>query len=237
MSSINGINGNGWDLNQLGSYNPISQQGSNSDNDGQRGGKVGKGGLFANALVQALSQIGVTAVPPAANASSGDASSSSTSTASASGTTTPTTQDPQQALAAFLHDLFAALHSTGNGQGGQPNAATTTGATDSDGDNDGSVASAASGAVGNGHHHHGGGAGAIENKLQSLIQQLSSTSSTATAPSSGTSTSPLQQDFQNLLSSLGAGGNQSSLPDFLKAIAENLKTNGTSQGLNVSTVA
>ncbi len=29
MSSINGINGNGWDLNQLGSYNPISQQGSN----------------------------------------------------------------------------------------------------------------------------------------------------------------------------------------------------------------
>jgi hypothetical protein len=76
-----------------------------------------------------------------------------------------------------------------------------------------------------------------------LIQQLSSSNSSSstgatnsTASTTGTTdstTSALQQDFQNLLASFGANGNQTSLTSFLQAISSNLQ--GNNPGLNVST--
>lgn len=223
MSSINGISGSGFNLNQIGLYRSTSQQ---DDNRGIGIGRGSGGGRFANALVQALSQIGVST--PSSSTSSGTSSSSSTSTAT-DGTTT-STQDPQQALSAFMHDLFAALQAQGTTAGNQ-----ATSGTDSDGDSDGSSATDTSGASGKGHRYHGGGLNATQDKLQSLIQQLSSSSSTSSTGTIDPTTTGLQQDFQNLLTSLGATGNQTSLASFLQTISSNL--HGNNPGLNVSTSA
>lgn len=75
----------------------------------------------------------------------------------------------------------------------------------------------------------------IENKLQTLIQQLSSTNTPSTSGTTDTTTSNLQQDFQSLLSAFGASGSNASLSNFLQAISDNLK--GANPGLNVSTSA
>ncbi len=151
-------------------------------------GSVGRAGnsAFASALMNALSQSGITV---------GSASN---------GTTTPSggaSQSPQQALQAFMQNLFAALHAQSAGSSGQPGA---------DGDNDGSAAGAA-GAMG-GHH---GGIGKMEANLQSLIQQLSSGASASPVDAS------LQQSFQNLAGAQGS--NQASLTSFLQSLSQNLQ--------------
>jgi hypothetical protein len=174
---------------------------SDGDYDGTRASapssSSGKGGLLASAIKQALSQIGATG----------------SSTSAAAGTT-----DPQQALGLFIQNLFAAL----GAQAGQ--AAAAQGGKDSDGDNDGSSASSVSAPSGSGHHHHGGGKGGLEAKLQSLVQQLS-TSSTSPARD-GSTVSPLsalQQSFQSLLGSLGASGDPATLRGFLQTLSQDLQ--------------
>lgn len=211
--SINGISSGTLNVPQFNPASSGSQTGGvNADRDGDNdGGRVGgssgtsAGGGLASAINQALSQIGVSG-----------------STVSGSSTVA---QDPLQALSTFMHDLFAALQSQ---VAGQP--AVAQGGGDSDGDNDGGGASRVSAAAGGGRHQ---GAGNLASKLQSLIQQLSASSSGASSsstPSAGTSgagtanqaLSALQQSFQNLLSSQGASGSQATLGNFLQTLAQDL---------------
>jgi hypothetical protein len=216
MSSINGIAGNGINVGQTNPYASVNQNSGVIDRDGDNDGSqasrgTSRGGAFAAAIIQALSQIGVSSFKPVTSASQ-------------SGSTFNATQDSHQALGAFLHDLFAALHAQAPAGKG----------TDDDGDDDGSGASDAA-AASNGYQHHGGGTGGIAAKLQTLIQQLSSTDTSAGNAEADSPTSALQQDFSNLLTALGGSGKQTSLTDFLKAIADNLQ--GSNPGLNVSSKA
>jgi|APFre7841882630_1041343.scaffolds.fasta_scaffold07205_2 hypothetical protein len=197
---------------------------SDGDNDGSRasGASGGSGGpgAFLDAIFQALSQVGVSG-----NTATMPARASTSSTAA----DTPPSQNPLQALGTFMHDLLTALLAKGNHAASQ-------GGSDSDGDNDGSASSGVSGASGT-HRHHGRGLAQIESNLQSLIQQLSSSSSSSPATgsaataSSANSSATLQQDYQNLLSSLGASGNPSTLGSFLQALSESLQNIGSSGNL------
>jgi hypothetical protein len=64
----------------------------------------------------------------------------------------------------------------------------------------------------------------IEADLQSLIQQLtSSTTSTSDTSASDSALSSLQQKFQGLLSALGDSGSNATLGNFLQALASNLQ--------------
>jgi len=219
---------------QFSGISQVASQGSDSDGDNDASGvsKVsGSGGRFASAINQALAQIGVTP----------GSSSTTSSSASDPNSTTSSTQDPQQALAAFMQNLFASLQSQNSGQATASNSGT-----DSDGDRDGSsAASAVSGASGKSHHgHHGGGLSKMESGLQNLIQQISSSSSTASttdattasATATDSTSSSLQQSFQNLLAADGAAGSNASLTGFLQALSQNLQ-GATSSGNVVSTQA
>ena len=178
--SISGIQNNQYipQISQTG--NVASARGGDGDGDGGISSSgTAPGGRFASAIMQALSQAGI--------------SPSSTST-----TASTSTQNPQQALQAFMQNLFAAMQT----QGGQ-----ASGGTDSDGD---SAASAISGssstlATGGQGHHHGGGVGKIEASLQGLIQQLSASGSSSS--SSNATDTALQQSFQNLLNAQGQSNN------------------------------
>jgi hypothetical protein len=113
-----------------------------------------------------------------------------------------------------MHDLFAALQSQGSGQQAASGA-------DSDGDNDGSAASGTTGTPRNGY-----GASSMESKLQGLIQQLASSSSSAsgTGTPNNSALATLQQDFQNLMSAQGASGSQATLGSFLQALSQNMQS-------------
>jgi hypothetical protein len=213
MSSINGIYGNSFNVSQVSPYSPASQTGP-INGSSQVGGSPTQGNAFVSAIEQALAQLGISPATP------GKANSNSASNSA---------QDPGQALAAFMHDLFAAMQ----GQG----AASAAASTDNDGDAGATAAiGAASAGVSGQHHHHGGGAGGIEAKLQNLIAQLSSPgAASGTGAASSPAISTLQQDFQNLLASSGASGNQTSLASFLQSLSQNLQ--GSNPGLNVSTSA
>lgn len=224
--SVSGISGSNslFQLNQTSAVGQTNNVGSDSDgdNDGGREGRVsGARGGFMSAIMQALSQLGTPSTTATPSSTANDASGS-------------TAADPKAALGAFMHDLFAALQSQDSGQS-TPVAS------------DGSTTAPAQGQ--GHHHHHGGGVAAIEGKLQSLIQQLSGTGSsqpntnadsTTTANASGTTgadsaVATLHNDFQNLLSSLGISGGQTTLESFLKTVSQNIQ--GANPGLNVTTQA
>lgn len=231
MSSINGISGSNYAVAPIALTRFSGHGNGGADRDGDHGGSgvsaaARKGGLFSSAIVQALAQIGVSAAASPANASVVGVASS-TQDAASNGTSS-STQDA--ALKTFMHDLFAALHSL---SGGQSNAAgASQAAANAGADSDGSGTPGAAEAV-KGRGRHGGGLSTIENNLQTLIQQLSSSSTTTAAASSNSALSSLQSDYQNLLGSVGASGNQASLASFLGAIAGNLQ--GSNPGLNIST--
>ncbi len=167
---------------------------------------VAQGGTFASAIKQALTTLG-TGTPSGIAATSAAAGSASA-------------QSPQQALNAFMQNLFASLQSQ-NGHTSQA-AQLAVGASSAVSGVTGMAGVSA--ATGHGHHfHHGGG---MEGKLQSLIQQLSSSATSAPAGSSGSSNSAdaaLQQSYQGLLSAQGATGNPASLTGFLQLLAQNLQ--------------
>ncbi len=220
--SISGISSNSYTFPQV-TQTGSSLQANNVDAVGGRvsgAGASGGPGGFLNAVFEALSQAGVSGAP---------------STTAAAGADATTSKNPLQALGAFMHELFAALHAQGGHSAGQ-----------GDGDRDAGVASAASGssAVSGISHGKGGGLATMESNLQNLIQQVSSsassasptdsttttgTSTTSTAAASSTNpTALLQQDYQNLLSSLGVTGNSSSLSGFLQSLSQNLQGIGSS---------
>ena len=209
--SIDVISGFSYPLNQSSGTNLVTSTGNDSDGDGDgsrasgNANRSGGKGAFIDAVFQALSQSGV----------SGNNAQLATSSNSSS-----TTQDPVQALGSFMHNLFAALQSQGPQGSAQNTQSAASQGTDSDGNNNASNTSTAQAVSGQGHHHHhhGGGAGNIESKLQSLIQQLSSNSTTSD------STQPaLNQSFQNLQSSLGSSGGQATLGSFLQTLSQNIQ--------------
>ncbi len=191
--------------------------------------EAGGPSALMDAVFSALSQAGVT------GSTANSSAPPSSATPSSSG------QDPLQALGAFMHNLFASLQSQG-GQAATPSAQPPAqGGGDADGDHDGSAAASVSAPSGGHHHHHGGGgASQIESNLQSLIQQVSASApGTAATSSSGaiaaspiaSTSSTLQQSYQNLLSALGVSGSSSSLSSFLQALSQNLQ--GMSSSGNV----
>jgi hypothetical protein len=227
MSSIHGIAANGM----AGAIAQLPRNSGAIDSDGDRDGCQGACGSgrtnrFAAAIQQALATLGIA--PADASGTAADSS-----TVNAAGTT-QTSQDVQQALSTFMHDLFGALHAQGTGANQSGKAHTTTnGGTDNDGDNDGSGSGAASGMHGY-HHRGGGGMNGLESKLQNLIQQLA-TSDTTAGSASTPSGSVLQQDFSNLLASMGITDAQTTLSDFLGTLYSNLQSGNP--GANVSTQA
>jgi hypothetical protein len=183
---------------------------ADGDNDGSRVSRSGGGGRFASAIIQALAQLG-------------NGSTAANGALDATSATSTTAKDPQQALAAFVQNLFAALQSQSSGQAAASTAANRS--TTADASNSTSAVS------GQGHHHHhGGGAGKLEGGLQNLIQQLASSadaSATGTGSSTTSSANPaldaLQQSFDSLLAAEGKSGSNATLSDFLKSFAQNLQ--------------
>lgn len=223
--SISAINGNtsitAIQASAISSTTPPATD-ADGDNDGSRVSKTGGRGRFASAISQALAQIESTS----STASSASDPSSATST---------TTQDPQQALAAFVQNLFAALQSQSAGQASTPTSANSSNTQDAT-----NPSSTVSG-QGHHHHHHDGGTGKLEGGLQNLIQQLASSADKGTTSAGGAPTSSsnpaldaLKQSFDNLLAAEGKSGTNSTLGDFLKSFAQNLQ-DAPSTGNVVST--
>ena len=155
---------------------------------------TGRNGLFTDTITQTLFQIGVT--PTAANVATGATPTNST----------------QQALNAFVQNLFGALQDsgaptagtgakTGAGTGVRRDARTPSGS---------ATAALSDSLQGNG----------IDSRIQNLAQQLTSGAGTSDA-SGGGDLSALQQSFQDLVSAQG-GGN-ASLGNFLQALAQNVQ--------------
>jgi hypothetical protein len=137
---------------------------------------------------------------------------------------TPGGQDPAQALGTFVQDLMSALKAQGASSPAGADASATSGVT--------------APAGGHHHHHHGGGMAKMESSLQSLIQQVSASSSSDGTAKAG-ATSPagnLQQDYQNLVTSFGGSANTASLGSFLQSLSQNIQSAGGTGGL-ISTKA
>ena len=184
-------------------------------------------------ILQSLSQSGT-------GASSGSASGSSTSTGGAAASP----DQVSQALSDFMQTLIAALQAQNTANGSAASAAPASQAAPAAA----SSAAQISGSQVQGHHHHhhhSEGAGQISSELNSLITQLSSASTPASgtsatdtstsvagaAASASTPASMLQQSYQNLLSSMGAGGSGASLNNFLQTLSANLQGTGHSGNL------
>jgi hypothetical protein len=191
--------------------NALQSVGRGSDSDGDGRGVQAAGGespekqRFLDAILQVLSQAGVTGINDQA---AGAATSSSNSSPS-------TTQDPVQALGGFVDALFAALQAQ-SVQGMAPGGASSTMQQGSDfGD---SGVRGPQGMSANEGRQFGGGSAGTEARLQSLVQQLSS----GLSPSGGSQT-VLEQSFANLLSSLGDSRSRASIGTFLQALSQNLR--------------
>jgi len=214
---------------------PSNPQASGVDHDGDHdGSRVARGAnRFASAISQALAQIGASnsnsnttnttnstnTVTATASASDTDASKSSSDTAA---------QDPQQAVAAFAQNLFAALQAQAGGKPPPPPPPPPSGSNGSaapEAINSNSGTQAAR----HGGHQHGDFASKIESGLQNLIQQIaaSSNASANTSNSSSTNTSgnansttgnaaldALQESFNSLLSATGKSSSDTSLSSF-----------------------
>jgi hypothetical protein len=162
-------------------------------------------------------------------------SSGTTDADTSSNSDSASPQNLQQAMGVFMHNLFAALHA----RGGAP--AQAGGSADKAADAENSASGPVQ-ANGGGHHHHGG-AGRLESGLQSLIQQLSSTSGQASggtgnqgASSSNPALDALQNSFDNLLAADGAAPGSASLSSFLQSLEQRLP-GAPSNGNAINTTA
>ncbi|MET3107445.1 hypothetical protein AAKU67_001487 [Oxalobacteraceae bacterium GrIS 2.11] len=185
----------------------------------------GGGGSFFKAISSALTQLGIN--PTSSDSSTTSSTSASAAADSTSTASTSSSQSPQQALQSFIQSLFAAIQSeVGGGQ---------------------SSGSSAQGISDGGHrHHHGAGTGKLEAGIQDLINQLSAASgSTPTSGTSGTTASTavsgvaassgssnalsaLQTSFNNLLSTDGIAGSNTSLTGFLQSLESKLQGSSVS---------
>lgn len=230
MTTISGISSSLLSVFQLNQTSGVKQasgasgQCETGDVQGNRPPGPPPGGGLADAIMQALSDIGATGQSSSdgSSSSTGTSSSSDSSTASTASTASADSQSIAQAFGAFMHNLIGALHA-------QSESGTAADASQDSGNGD--VAQ-----VQGGHHHHGG-PGNIQSDLQSLIQKLSSSSSDSTSSDSTSSTpSSLQQSFSSLLSALGASNGDATLNKFLQALQNDLP-GVTSSGNIVNTTA
>ena len=230
MSDISSISGLGSLSNVLPTSNKnrmAGGRGNDGDNDASKvSGGVGRAN-FMSAIEQALGQ-SLSRTAGAVTAAVPPNSASATSPA----------QDPQSALNPFLHNLFAALNqATGSGNGAS--------ATDNPSNMGNPPVS------GIGHHHHGGSN--LTANIQSLLQQLSSSSQSASSINSSTSTSNqtsgtdalsnLSSSFQGLMSAVdtsqgrGASATAPSVQSFLQNLLQDLKGGQNISGAVISTKA
>ena len=230
MSDISSISGLGSLSNVLPTSNKnrmAGGRGNDGDNDASKvSGGVGRAN-FMSAIEQALGQ-SLSRTAGAVTAAVPPNSASATSPA----------QDPQSALNPFLHNLFAALNqATGSGNGAS--------ATDNPSNMGNPFVS------GIGHHHHGGSN--LTANIQSLLQQLSSSSQSASSINSSTSTSNqtsgtdalsnLSSSFQGLMSAVdtsqgrGASATAPSVQSFLQNLLQDLKGGQNISGAVISTKA
>ena len=197
----------------------------------------GSSGLsrFASAISEAFASIGISLD------GTSDTSTSSASSTSASTTSTAadaSTTDGSDALGAFLQSLLAALHgqSAGSAPPPPPDDGSSSDQTPSAPSVDAASATGSSTRtddVGRAHHGHGG---KLEADLQSLIQELQSSSDstdtstpgTVASTTSSTSTDPtlatLEKNFDSLLATNGSSstGSSDSLSAFLQSLASAL---------------
>lgn len=198
--SVNGVSNSNSLIAQLSGVSQTRTRRFENDGDAAAQGVAASnsgGGLFG-AIASAFSQIGVGSGAASSSLGSSDSTSSS--------------QDPTQALGAFMQALMAALHGQSAQSQGIANPASQTGA-DADGDNDGTT-SATQG--------HGGRRGQLQTDLQGLLQQLAASSSTTSQPASDTTVGALQQSFQSLMSAVGDTSGKATLSNFLNALSGQL---------------
>lgn len=208
--SIASVQSSNW-VSQVGGVSSSAVRRGNegdSDEGGQRVGRQ-KGG-FAAAIASALGQIGVSG----ATAGSGNTASSTGDTSS---------QDPAQALSAFMQSLMSALHA----QNSQANAAQGVAGADADGDGDSSTSSV------QGHRHQRPN---MQADLQSLIQQLASSGTANASSGSGSAVDGLQQSFQNLMSAVGDTNSNATLSNFLQVLSSQM-SGASKVGNAISTTA
>ncbi|SNS83016.1 hypothetical protein SAMN06265795_10790 [Noviherbaspirillum humi] len=212
--TVDGLSSSIAALYQTSRASGTSQAGSSAgmqEMDGNRPPPPPGGGL-GNAIMQALSSLGI-------NVGSGadDATSASSAGDSTTGTTsTDGSQSVSTSLGSFMQSLMQALHAQGASES-QDAAAQPQESESSDG------------AV-RGHGHHHGGPDKMQADLQSLIQKLSSASTSSSDGTSSTdgdaATTELEQSFQSLASALGASnasGSSATLKDFLQALQNNMQ--------------
>jgi hypothetical protein len=218
---------NSFSIAQLTQVGSSKQSSAGCSVDGSTSSQPSAGGGLVDAIVQALSHIGVTGSGSSTStgSSSSDASSSSDSSSTNSSSSTA---DIGQALGAFLQNLLQNLHA-------QSASSSTSDSTNSDSSTSISTVSATAG--NRPSPPPGGGPAQLQSDLQSLISELSSsssasgTSSASTTASDTGSTSALQQSFQNLLGALGESGSSKTLNNFLQALSQNLSANSGSGNL------
>lgn len=198
MTSISSISSTPYSVTSSGATSQVNRPvDSDGDNDGgSRTAGTGGKDKFVNAIMQAFSQLGVSGT-----------TASTSATTDATADTAATTQNP--AMSDFMHKLFAALQSESSQSG--------TATTDSTQD-----ASTAASSVQGHHHAHGGGGGKMQADLQSLIQQVSDTSSSSKAETD------LNDSFKALTASLGGTSSQATLGSFLQALSQNMQGAGPS---------
>ncbi|HJV50224.1 MAG TPA: hypothetical protein VJ652_02120 [Noviherbaspirillum sp.] len=219
MTTISGISSSlssVFQLNQTSGVKHSSGQRETGEVQGDRPPGPPPGGGLADAIIQALSDIGVTGQSSTDSSSTDSSSTASSDSSSASADS----QSIAQAFGAFMHNLIGALRSQSE-----------SGATA-----DGSQGSSDTVAQTQGARHHHGAAGNIQSDLQSLIQKLSSSSGSTDSDSTGSTQSSLQQSFSNLLSTLGASNSDATVNKFLAALQSNLQ-GVTASGNIVNTTA
>ena len=189
--SINGIGSYQISANALyagQSANPVQGEGD-VDRSRITPPTTGRNGLFTDTITQTLFQIGVT--PTAANVATG----------------APPTNSQQQALNAFVQNLFGALQDSATPAGGTGAKSAPTARKDRPSGSASAPALPDTQAGGN-----------LESQIQGLAQQLNA----SPAPASDGQLATLQQSFQNLVATQGGDAN-ASLGNFLQALSQNLQ--------------
>ena len=204
-----------WSGPQAAGNASVSGTGSDGDGDGSGAGGAGRisggqpQGLMQD-IMQTFNQLGLATANSAGTGNSGAAATSNNGV--------------HQAMHSFMHSLFQALQQSG--ASGQSSAS----GQDSDGDNDGSGGTATASA--------GGGYGDMVTKLQNLLQSLNgnSTTSSGSGTSQNGALSTLSSSFQNLVQARGTSNNGASensgvtLKTFLQDMVQNLG-NSKSSGM------
>ena len=210
--NVSAISSSNW-LKQISNAN---NQGNTVPQSGGVSNPAAQAGGFESLLLNAL-----TGSYSLSGSSSASGTSSGNSSGGNNGSTTSLAAGQQQALTSFMQNLFQALHaqnvngSSAAGSGSDP---------DSDGDNGSTTSGVSSGHRPDRDHN-------MAADVQSLINQIASSTGSATnsagattssSTSSSSALSALQTSFQTLASSLGLSGSNANLGNFLSTLEGSL---------------